>query len=272
MLLGMKTLLVVGLLAGAAWAQADAQVHVIEERVAKEGRFEVALFPAAVQLNGQFTQHVGTFGAVIWHVRERFALQILGGGNWHNVESSFNAELVDKFRVEAQASASLLWTWGVFGGVEVEPLAAKFTLFNGPLAHFGLVLSGGAGAGGTRHQLKPETDSPASYGDTGPRFMGTFAAGFRLSLGKHFTLRMEVRDVAYSARIQSINGCTLEDAQAIDGQTRGLPNQPVAAACRGFGTGREGVRDVPLAVNLMKDPNSSVLHNVGAYLGAGFVF
>lgn len=249
----MKTLLLVGLIAGTAWAQAS-EVHVLEERDAKAGRLEVTLFPAAVQLNGRFTQHVGTFGAVTWHVRERFALQLVAGGNWHNVESSFNTSLADDFHVEAQAAESLLWTWGVFGGLELEPLSAKFTIANGPLVHFGVVLSGGAGAGGTRHQLKPETSTPATYGETGARFMGTFAAGFRLSLGRRFIARLEVRDVAYSARIEKVNGCTLA--------------QTMSSSCTTF----DSELDRRLAGNLLKLPGSAVLHNVGLYLGAGFVF
>lgn len=263
----MKTLamLGLGLMAGTAVAQAPAvQVHVVEQREAKTGRFEVVLFPAATQLNGAFTQHVGTFGAVTWHVRERFAFQVLGGGNWHNAESAFNASLVENYRVEAQAAASLLWTWGVFGGVEVEPFLAKFTLLNGPLVHFGVVLGGGVGAGGTRHQLKPQTATPASYGDTGPRFMGTFAAGFRLALGRHFTVRLDVRDVAYSARIDKVNGCSLPALTDLIER----PGVQESAECRGFPT----QVDASLARALVRTPGSAVLHNVGLYVGAGFVF
>ena len=272
----MKTVLLLSLIGSIAWAQvADVKVHVLEERNAKAGRFEVTLFPAAVQLNGRFTQHVGTFGAMTWHLQERFAVQILGGGNWHNAESAFNASLVENFRAEAQAAESLLWTWGVFGGVEVEPLVAKSAIGDGPVVHFGFVLSGGAGVGGTRHQLKPATDTPASYGDTGARFMGTVAAGFRLSLGKHFTMRLEVRDVAYSSRIEQINGCSLADAEALDLLIRPIlpPNAPApSASCRGFGSGRESSELAPVAVSLMKGNDSSLLHNAGLYLGAGFVF
>ena len=256
----MKTLALIGLLAGTAFAQ-GAQVHVVERREAKAGRFEFSLFPAAVQLNGEFTQHIGTFGAVTWHVREAFAFQLLGGGNWHSVESAFNASLADNYRVEAQAATSLLWTWGVFGGVEVEPMVAKFTILDGPLLHFGVVLSGGVGAGGTRHQLKPTSATPATYGDTGARFMGTFAAGLRIALGSHFTARIEVRDVAYSARIDKVNGCTLPK----DPTQLSLPEGP---DCRGFPT----PIDAALARNLMALPGSAVLHNVGFYVGAGFIF
>ena len=260
----MKTLVLVGLIAGTAFAQGSV-VHVLEQREAKAGRFEVSLYPAAVQLNGEFTQHVGTFGAVTWHVREAFAFQLLGGGNWHSVESTFNASLVENYRVEAQAASSLLWTWGVFGGVEVEPLVAKFTILNGPLVHFGVVLGGGAGAGGTRHQLKPQAATAATYGDTGARFMGTFAAGFRLALGSHFTARLEVRDVAYAARIETVNGCRAPELEVLSG--RG-PGEPPSSQCLGF----PGQTDAALARNLVASPGSAVLHNVGLYFGAGFIF
>lgn len=267
MLARMKTLAlaVVVMVGGSAWAQstANAEVHVVEKQEGKAGRFEVALFPAATQLNGRFTQHVGTFGTVTWHVAERFALQILGGGNWFNTESSFNSELVAKYNIEAQAAESLLWTWGVFAGVEVEPFFAKFTIANGPIVHFGLVLSGGAGAGATRHQLKGENSTPATYGDTGARFMGTFAAGFRVALGKNFTVRLDVRDVAYSARMDRINGCSAADAAALNaGGTASSPQ------CTGFNT----PTDRSIANSLLKNQGSAVLHNVGLYLGGGFTF
>ena len=111
---------------GAPLSNPNVAVHIVEQKeFTDKWSREIALYPAAVQLNGEFTQHVGTFGAVTWHVREAFAFQLLGGGNWHSVESSFNASLVENYRVEAQAASSLLWTWGVFGGVEVEPLSSS---------------------------------------------------------------------------------------------------------------------------------------------------
>lgn len=242
--------LVLLVVSGVAWAQTP--------------KLELAIAPVAVQLNGKYTQHVGTFGSVTLQLREGIGLQVLGGGNWINGESAFNGELVEKFRVEAQAASALLWTWGVFGGVEVEPFLAKFTLLNGPLVHFGVVLGGGVGAGGTRHQLKPQTATPASYGDTGPRFMGTFAAGFRLALGRHFTLRLDVRDVAYSARIDKVNGCSLPALTDLIER----PGVQESAECRGFPT----QVDASLARALVRTPGSAVLHNVGLYVGAGFVF
>jgi hypothetical protein len=264
----MKQLIAAVLLSGTAWAQGQV-AHAREDEVAKSRRFEVSLFPGAVQLNGRFTQHVGTFGALTWHLREGFALQFLGGGNWHAVESAFNGELVEKYRVRPQAASSLLWAWGLFGGFEVEPLVAELSFGEGSLAHVGFVLNVGAGAGGTSHQLRPQTDRPATYGDTGVRFMSTFALGARLSLGERFTVRLEVRDVAYSARVTEVNGCTRWDAESL----RPDEQYPlVSPSCRGFGPGIEGARDGWAAGSLITRSGSDLVHNAGLYLGAGFVF
>lgn len=257
----MKTTLLVMAMSGVAMAQAaNVNAHVVEERVSKEGRFEVSLFPAAAQVNGQYTQHVGTFGAVTYHLRERFGVQLLGGGNWYNAESAFNGELVEKFRVEAQAAQSLLWTWGVFAGVEVEPLTLKFAIFDDTLVHAGLTIGGAAGAGGTRHQLKPATMTPATYGDTGVRFMGNLSAGFRVQVGQHFTARIDVRDVIYSGQMKTINGCSAE-------QIPDLRGEPIPA-CGGFETVTDGI----IARNLLEQSSSAILNNVGLYVGAGFLF
>jgi hypothetical protein len=58
-----------------------------------------------------------------------------------------------------------------------------------------------------------------------------------------------------------VNGCAL-------GDTTGQSGRVPSAECRGF----DSEIDQRLAGNLMKIPGSAVLHNVGAYLGAGFIF
>lgn len=277
------------LVSGAPLFNPNVAVHIIEEKKHSDaGKFEIVLYPATIQVNGKFTQHFGTMGSLVYHLQENFALQVTGGYNWYNVESSFNGELVEKFRVEAQAATSLLWTWGALGGVEVTPLSGKFALFEGTLAHFSFVINGGIGAGGTRHQLKPEsvrTDgsvSPATYGDTGVKFMGSVGAGFRLQLGERFAFRLEVRDVVYTARMEQVNGCNIDDLLAMDAKIR--MNQPVETASVGGGcrieefsgvypdTGVSKAIDATLAKNLVQSPSSDVLNNVGLYLGVSFLF
>lgn len=240
-------LLVLLVVSGVGWAQSP--------------KLELAIAPVAVQLNGKYTQHVGTFGSVTLQLREGIGLQVLGGGNWINGESAFNGELAEKFRVEAQAASALLWTWGVFGGVELEPFVGELAVLEGPRVRLGLVVSVGAGAGGTRHQLKPAGATPATFADTGVRFMGTFAVGALLRLGDQLTLRLGVRDVLYSAQVKTVNGCS--DV----GNPFQLKLDGGGAACPGIAPD-----DIARASSLLQFSNSDVLHNLGLSLALGFVF
>jgi outer membrane beta-barrel protein len=273
---------------GAPLFNPNVGVHIVEQkRFSDSGRFEVTVYPVALQVNGKFTQHFGTMGQLTYHLQENFGLMITGGGNWFNAESSLNGELVEKARVEAQAASSLLWTWGVMGGVEVTPFYGKFTFFEGTLAQFSFVINGGAGIGGTRHQLKPESArpdgsiSPATYGDTGLRFMAALGAGFRLQLGNRFAFRLEVRDVVYTARVEQVNGCNAMDLRSMDDALRaGRPvtSANVGGSCRVDtfdGTDENGLRNsnnVPLALGLVRTPSSDVLNNVGLYAGLSILF
>jgi outer membrane beta-barrel protein len=280
------------LVSGAPLYNPHVAVHIVEQKTASDaGKRELILFPVAAQLNGKFTQHFGTFGSFVWHLQENFGLQITGGYNWYNAESAFNEELVERVRTEAQAATSLLWTWGVMGGVEVTPLYAKFAFFEGTLATFSVVLNGGAGAGGTRHQIKPATAksdgtlSPPTFGETGVRFMGSIGAGFRLQIGQRFAFRLEVRDVVYTARVDAVNGCNIDDLKAMENAIKG-GKEPNTATVRGgcdrdsySGADESGLKrsiNVSLAKNLVQPvnglPSSDVLNNVGLYLGASFLF
>lgn len=269
------------LVSGAPLGDPNVAVHTVEARPFPDaGRAELVLYPLAMQLNGKFTQHFGTMGAALWHVREHFALMLTGGGNWSALESSFNQTLAERASVQAQAASSLLWTWGLAGGVEVTPVYGKFALFEDTLVHFALVLSGAAGAGGTRHQLTPATGSAAaSFGDTGVRFLGSLGAGFRVRLGRSLALRLEVRDVVYTARVAAVNGCGEGDLAALLDAGDRLGSVAVSSSCRTqpFQTaaGRPRSTDLNLALDLVRGdrgvPSSDVLNNVGLYLGLALV-
>ncbi len=277
------------LVSGAPLFNPNVAVHIVEQKqFSDSGKREVILYPIALQVNGKFTQHYGSMASFVYHLQENFGLQITGGYNWYNTESAFNGELVEKVRAEAQAATSLLWTWGVLGGVEVVPIYGKFSFFEGSLGHFSVVLNGGLGVGGTRHQLKPETKradgsvSAASFGDTGLRFMGSLGAGFRLQIGSRFAIRLEVRDVVYTARADKVNGCDVNDLRAMDTVLR-MGREPntaqVSSACKvdtfsgtDSQTNNKRSNDVPLALSLVRQPSSDVLSNIGLYLGASFNF
>ena len=275
------------LVSGAPLYNPNVAVHIVEKKAfSDKGRFEIVAY-GALQVNGKFTQHIGPSLAVLWHLHENFGFQIAGNWNPLALESDFNAELVDKVRAEAQAATSLLWLWGVYGGVEVTPFYGKFALFEGSLAHFSVVLNGGAGAGGTRHQLKPDSSgkpngSPATYGDTGVRFLGEVGGGFRLQLGNRFAFRLEVKDIIYTARVETVNGCDADDLKAMDNVIRagqGVTAASVRPSCRvetfdgrDPDTNLPRSTDVPLAYNLVRTPSSDVLNNLGLYLGLSVNF
>lgn len=276
------------LTSGAPLYNPNVAVHIVEQKAYSDNkRSEIILFPALVQINGKFTQHLGAGLGYVFHLQENFGFQLSGYYNYFAEESAFNNELILKTRSEAQAATSLLNTWGALGGVEVTPIYGKFAIFENTLAHFSVVLSGGVGLGGTRHQLKPSNMAgPATYGDTGLRFLGGLGGGFRLRLGKYFAFRMEVRDVVYTARVDNVNGCTSGDLKALDNELRGGGNNPVTvsggckvetfgvdAGTNKFKKGDRRSDDVPLANNLVKPPISSdVLNNLGFYLGVSFLF
>jgi outer membrane beta-barrel protein len=270
------------LVSGAPLHDPNVAVHVVEKKAfADQGHFELVAYPAVPQLNGKFTQHDGTGGALLYHLQERLSVRVFGQYDWYAEESGFNAELVSKVHEEAQAASSLLLRWGLVAGVEVAPLYGKFAFYDS-LVRFSVVLDAGAGVGQTRHQLKPGNSAgPASYGDTGARFLGNIGGGFRFQFGRHFAFRLELQDLVYTARVDRVNGCNLSDLTALsNARTAG---QPLGSASVGGGckvsdfegtdaSGRARADDIPLATTLVSTPSSDVLNNLGLYAGLSWVF
>jgi len=112
--------------------------------------------------------------------------------------------------------------------------------------------------------------------------MGSLGAGFRLQLGERFAFRLEVRDVVYTARMERVNGCNVDDLRAMDMKIRSGQDPSTAtvgATCNVDtftgtieNTDIKRSNDVPLALNLVRIPSSDVLNNIGLYLGISFLF
>ncbi len=279
------------LVAGAPLYNPNVAVHIVEQKeFSDKWAREVTLYPFVAQVNGKFTNHIGAALGFTWHLQENFALTAMGQWNYIARESDFNAELIEKVRAEAQAATSLLLVGGAIGGVEVTPLYGKFVFYDSYLIHFAVVLTAGAGAGMTRHQLKPANDAgPATFGETGWRFMAEIGGGFRVQFMKWLTLRLELRDLVYAARVDNVNGCNNNDLRAMDAALRAgqmVTTANVGAGCNvdrfnglddSDGDGdpsndRKRSDDVPLAYALVKNPSSDVLNNLGLYLGLSFTF
>ncbi|GEN12397.1 outer membrane beta-barrel protein [Myxococcus fulvus] len=277
---------------GAPLYNPNVSLHIVQKkRFADEGKHELALYPAVVQVNGKYTNHAGTALHYIYHLQENFGLQVTGQYNWHTNESGFNLELIDKVREQAQAASSLLLVWGAQAGVEVTPLYGKFAFLDNKLAQFSLVLSGGAGIGSTRHLIRPAVsnevdgqryDVPARFGDTGTKFLGSVGGGFRLQFGESYALRLEVRDLIYTARVDRVDGCNLADFEALEaarstGQDFAALQLSGSCNYQKFDgvdpkTKKNYREDIILGRDLVAEPSSDVLNNISFYAGFSFLF
>ena len=277
---------------GAPLYNPNVSVHIVQKkRFADEGRHELALFPATVQVNGKYTHHAGSALQYIYHLQENFAFQVMGQYNWYSNESDFNLELIDKVREQAQAASSLLMRWGAQAGVEVTPLYGKFAFLNDSLAQFSVVLSGGAGIGATRHLIRPKVANevggqsftvPARFGDTGTKFLGSVGGGFRLQFGESYALRMEVRDLIYTARVDKVDGCNLADFEALEAaraSNQDFASLQLSGSCRyekfdgvDPDTKKNYREDIILGRDLVAEPSSDVLNNISFYAGFSILF
>lgn len=249
-------------------ASDNLRLHTVQRKAISDGgKHEIVLYPAIAQLNTKFTQHYGAGGRYLYHLHENFALQAMGQYFYVNEQTGFTDELINVGRQAPQAATALTLQWAATGGFEVTPIYGKFSFYEGTIAHFGLVLTGGAGVGGTRIQIQGDsTEVGATFGDTGMKFVGQVGAGFRVRLNENFVMRLEVNDLVYTAKVDTINGCNLEDLSALrdsDGQNA------VFGACQ-KGEFKSG--DYGLAHRLVEDPSSDVLNNVGVYGGVSYTF
>lgn len=241
------------------------RLHTVQRKeFADGGRHELVLFPAIAQVNGKFTQHLGVGAEYLYHLHENFALQALGQYFYVNEQTAFTDELVNGGELAPQAATALTLQWAATGGFEVTPIYGKFSFYEGNMAHFGLILTGGAGVGSTRIQLQSSNSTDgATFGDTGLKFVGQVGAGFRVRLNESFLVRLEVKDLIYTAKVDSINGCNLQDLESLSKEGA------VSGACA---SGKFKKGDKELARRLVEEPSSDVLNNVGVYGGVSYTF
>jgi outer membrane beta-barrel protein len=260
----------------AAMVGADTQdvqlVHVVEKRPFTEaGRWETSLF-APVQVNAKFTVHAGLSAEAAYHLRENLAAQI--GLTWFPlaVQSGFTEELVTKAHQAPLAADALLLQGAALAGLELMPVYGKINLFDGKILRLGLYLNAGLGAGKTRLQLRP-SDSIAgrSFGDTGVRPVASLGAGFRVFISERFTVRLELRDLVYSAYVSKVNGCDYTDANHLGDD----PAYSVKDGCSvsAFGsTPAEIKTNARYAADQIKESSADVVNNLAAYAGLSYLF
>lgn len=286
-LLGALSLLLL-LVAGGARAQQMVgepdgdvmRVHVVEKRPFTEaGRWELSLF-GMTQVNPKFTVHEGVSAELAYHLRENLAAQL--GASFFPIarQSTLSEELLTKADEAPYAAEAFLLQGDVVAGLELMPVYGKLDVFDGRILRLGMYLNAGLGVAKTRLQLRPSTDRTTgrTFGDTGFRPMASLGVGVRAFVTERFTVRLELRDLAYSGYVSRVNGCNLQDVQKIESAEAQVP--PVtatglSAGCdeRSFGSaGTIAKLNAAGAKDLLSTASAEVINNLAFQGGISWLF
>lgn len=284
----MRLALLTALLPLAAFAQEDAslgladpsvlRVHVVEKRPFTEaGRWEASLF-GVTQVNPKFTVHAGVSGELSYHLRENLAAQV--GVTWFPLsrQSALSEEILTKAAEAPVSAEAFLLQAAALLGLELMPVYGKLDVFDGKILRLGGYVNAGLGVAKTRLQLRPSTDpvTGRSFGDTGYRPIASLGAGLRVFLGERLTVRLELRDLAYSGYVSRVNGCNTDDlarieaAEAVRATATGL-----SGGCdqRAFGApGEPAQLNAAGARELLKGPSADLINNLAFQGGVSWLF
>jgi outer membrane beta-barrel protein len=266
---------------GAAAQQADpdaVRVHVLEQRPFTEaGRWEVSFF-GNTQVNSKFTVHAGLSAELAYHLRENLAVQ---AGLWYfpfSVQSTLSEELLTKGRVAPESAEAFLLRGAALAGLELMPIYGKLNVFDGKILRLGIYLNGGLGAAKTRVQLRPSSDpgTGRTFGDTGYRPIASLGLGLRVFLSERLTVRLELRDFAYSGYVSRVNGCSHADAVKIEAaEAIGQTASGLSGGCdeRAFGApGAQAQLNAGAAKDLLAKPSADVINNIAFQGGVSWLF
>jgi outer membrane beta-barrel protein len=278
----MRTFILASLICGAVVAQpADpdaVRVHVLEQRPFTEaGRWEVSFF-GNTQVNSKFTMHAGVSAELAYHLRENLAAQL--GISYFPLsnQSTLSEELLTKGRVAPESAEALLLRAAAVAGLELMPIYGKLNVFDGKILRLGIYFNGGLGVAKTRLQLRPSSDPTTgqTFGDTGFRPVGSLGAGLRVFLGERLTVRLELRDFAYSGYVSRVNGCNHADVVKIEAaEAGGQSASGLSAGCdvRAFGApGPQAQLNAGAAKDLLAKPSADVINNIALQGGMSWLF
>lgn len=257
------------------------RIHVVEKRPFTEaGRWELSLF-GLTQVNPKFTVHTGLSAELAYHLRENLAAQLGASFFPLAVQSTLSEELLANAGEAPLAAEALLLRGDVVAGLELMPVYGKLTVFDGKILRLGVYLNAGLGLGKTRVQLRPSTSAGTgrTFGDSGYRPVASLGAGLRVFVNERFTVRLELRDLAYSGYVSRVNGCNRADVAAIEaaeGNVQG-PSlaQGLSGGCsqRAFGPpGDIAKLNAGGARDLLSHPSADVINNIALQGGVSWLF
>jgi outer membrane beta-barrel protein len=210
----LMTLVAFTLLAAPALAQSNNErVHVLQKRdYSVKNKIEVTLL-GGLSLGDVFTQNYSLGVGLDYHLNEAFALE----ASWFtsgfpagskNDSARFGmtytdavTELKETDLSPLAADLSMMSNCASLN-VQFSPIYGKFSLFNATLGHADFFLTAGGGVAWTEYR-----DTSNVWQDTGTYFVGNFGLGFRIFIVRWFAVRLDLRDFAFSARVdQGVNG------------------------------------------------------------------
>lgn len=252
-------------------------IHVVQRKTnLLAGSFEVTAYPTVLQLNSRWTTHVGTAVATAYHLSETFALQGLFAYNLLLArETDLQVELREKANLQPESAPSILSKGYAILAMEMSPIYGKLGFYENSMLAFSLFLTVGGGVVDTAVQLllrDIDRDDDGTVDQKKPIIAAAglkpavlVGAGFRVRLAESWMLRIEVRDLVYSARITHLNGCSKSELETII-------SSPVGPKCR---PGKFDPVHVELDAGLgarRTDGSSETINQVSAYLGVSYLF
>jgi outer membrane beta-barrel protein len=254
------------------------RIHVLEKRPFTEaGRWELTLF-GQTQVNPKFTVHAGVSVELAYHLRENLAAQLGVAYFPLAVQSTLSEELLTKASLAPETAEAFLLRADAVAGLELMPVYGKLNLFDGKILRLGIYLNAGLGVAKTRLQLRPSSDpiTGRSFGDTGFRPMGSLGVGMRVFVSEQFTVRLELRDLAYSGYVSQVNGCNLSDVQKIEAaENLSQTATGISSGCdqRAFGAPGQPARlNAAGARDLLSKPSADVINNITFQAGVSWLF
>lgn len=85
-----------------------------------------------------------------------------------------------------------------------------------------------------------------------------------------FAVHLGVRGSRWSDAVERVNGCSIDDLRAMDGQLRAAFDPATAVVTRGCGFNESN--DIPLALKVVRVPRTEAVVNVAGELGLSWSF
>lgn len=209
----------------------DESIYVTQKRAySKKGHLEFTPIFGAV-LNTRFVSTIGVYGALAYHFKENFALEVMGGysGVPFSRYTEATIEIREKENLEAPDADRKWMDWFIGADVQWSPFYGKLRLIPGVLGVFDVYVLAGMGVVGTRAPCLPNAsylangqgEEPGGQGvqgitgtcpadpsiaalPAGVKFAGQFGGGVRLFFARWFGVRFEVRDIIYSESVTRV--------------------------------------------------------------------